>query len=128
MKMLSSTHSQGTTGFPVMTVAASLPRAADLRDMRLSTMTASRMMAPLIASFQKGDTLARFRELVIVPISTAPRRTPRTEPEPPAMLTPPSTTAVMAMNSNPSAAELSAAARRDAQSTPPAPASAPVSR
>src|SRR5579863_5301325 len=93
--------------------------------MTASLATASKIKRPSTASSQNSLMPSRKRDCSKVPINTAPSIAPATVPEPPKMLTPPTTTAATTLSSRPRPASTVMFPKRASIMKPPRPDSAP---
>ncbi len=97
--------------------------------MKVLSATARRMRSPSTASRQNSDTTSqRTSDVSRRLISTAPMRTPIIDPDPPKMLTPPTTTAPTAESSSPNPATTVMLPKRERNRNAASPERAPEIR
>jgi hypothetical protein len=86
---------------------------------------ASRSSAPVMAPCQKESTFSTTRTLPMVVSNRAPSAAPQTVPVPPVIATPPTTTALTTVSSQPCALSATTVPKRASHRAPAKPATAP---
>ena len=117
---------QASSSPPVPSVGMIVRRCTNRRDSNPSSTTASRMSSPSTAS-RTNSLICGTRPMLWSsrPISTAPKKLPTIVPEPPSVLTPPTTEAAIDSSSSPWPADTVSVPKRASTRNPPRPASAP---